>query len=280
MNINGSSLSKEMAYITSCLKVDKLEEISKVWEQIQESIKGAKLLGEVALNSIPVIATIASIEKSKDDILNGKLKEEDFEKRISGKDFHSFAVARVIGFARLMGSNPNSQNVIVPLMFGGVPQTHVAVSMNDYNALRHIVRNGGKMDVEDMNGRYPIHYAFIDKGFLPETEEKSKLVNKFLRMNDMKIKELVLERTKDVNMRDPQGKTALHIAVEYTGNLDKESLEMLIKKGADLNSKDKNGKTPLNIASEKGDSKTYKLLMEYAVKKQNLSTRKEIGVRI
>ncbi|MCP5369932.1 MAG: ankyrin repeat domain-containing protein [Rickettsiaceae bacterium] len=55
-----------------------------------------------------------------------------------------------------------------------------------------------------------------------------------------------LKEGANVNATDGNGKTVLHIAVEY--NAPKNVLELLLEYNADINAKDNNNKTPIDYA--------------------------------
>ena len=61
----------------------------------------------------------------------------------------------------------------------------------------------------------------------------------------------------DVNERDNQGRTPLHIAAEIEDPL---LANFFISLGADVDAMDNNGRTPLSISAEKGDSETARVI--------------------
>ncbi len=63
----------------------------------------------------------------------------------------------------------------------------------------------------------------------------------------------------DVNIKNKDGKTPLHIAVE---NNYEDIVKLLLQKNADVNAKDNNGNTPLHIAVEKGNYFVIKELLK------------------
>ena len=62
----------------------------------------------------------------------------------------------------------------------------------------------------------------------------------------------------DVNAKDKEGDTPLHVAAMYN---NKEIAELLIAKGADMEAKSKLGHTPLHVAAMLGKKETTELLI-------------------
>ena len=83
-----------------------------------------------------------------------------------------------------------------------------------------------------------------------------------LREDDKQIIKAALHkaREKDLNFPDPEGKTALHIAVEM--NLSKKKISSMIQKGADIHKKDHAGNTALQIASNNNNAELVALLTD------------------
>ena len=70
---------------------------------------------------------------------------------------------------------------------------------------------------------------------------------------DPQIISLLVDKTANVNAKDKDGKTPLHVGAEELWNFDVlslESLTALINHGADVNAKDNGGHTPLHLAAQ------------------------------
>ncbi|KAK5989711.1 Ankyrin repeat domain-containing protein 6 [Cladobotryum mycophilum] len=85
------------------------------------------------------------------------------------------------------------------------------------------------------------------------------------------IVRLLLEHGLDLDMVDPNGRTALHTAASQG---HETILKLLLEKGADLQLKDYNGRTALHIASSQGYDVVTQLLLESGV---NVGAKDKLG---
>lgn len=233
------------------------ENAKQAWMQTKE-------FSNVALHAIPAFATLISAQKNKEDILSGKLKENDLFQRLEGRDFDGYTFKKFLHTAKLLGSDPNFPLVMLPSLFGGIPQTHVAASGNHYLAFRTFVQNGGRMDIQDTLGRYPIHYAFMGRESAAESAEnkaESKLLAHFMMLNTQKIRELAVQKTQDINLSTHTGDTALHLFAADQRNTDESSFLLLLQRGADLNLQNDQGQTPLHRAAISKNLRVYEYLL-------------------
>jgi ankyrin repeat protein len=86
----------------------------------------------------------------------------------------------------------------------------------------------------------------------------------FVALADNKdVAELLLSRGAQVNAKDNDGYTHLHLAAGpwMAGHGYKDMAELLLSSGADVNAKDNDGRTPLHLAVAMGDKDVVELLL-------------------
>ena len=123
----------------------------------------------------------------------------------------------------------------------GSTMLHIAIRFGAKKAARCLLRHGASVSKLDQSGQSAMHLAIIS-GFLD-------LLDLFLGSapNDF------------VNMKNSEGKTLLHIAVEI-GNMC--VFKSLVAKGALLDAQDACGQTPMHWAVKKGNIYLFKELLK------------------
>lgn len=155
-----------------------------------------------------------------------------------------------------------SANVNVTNKLGLTP-LHYAASKNRDNAIEILMAKGADVNLMDIGGRLPLHIA-AESG---KCEQLQFFVNfntisslEFSRADNMRMVELLLNKTVDVNAKDNSGQSALDFA-SFVGHED--IMEALIKAGANVNIRNNYSNTPLLIAS--GFGKTFSLKEHFKV---------------
>jgi len=105
---------------------------------------------------------------------------------------------------------------------------HDAVISGDADRVTGLIQNGSDVNAKDMFGWSPLHRAVDSNRFKIATY-------------------LVLSAKADVNIRDEDWNTPLHIAAKK-GNV--EFVEFLVNQGAVTTAKNKSGQTPKDIATK------------------------------
>ena len=115
-----------------------------------------------------------------------------------------------------------------------------AVYSDSIEMVKYVVEElGGKLDVEDDYGNYPIHIATY--------------INNF----DI-VKYLIDEKGIDVNMKTIKYETPIFDAVRYE---EEDIVEYLLNKGAKVNIENSYGITPLHLVAEVGNLHIAQLLV-------------------
>jgi ankyrin repeat protein len=125
-----------------------------------------------------------------------------------------------------------------------------------------LLKHGPEVNTRDKNNQTPLHLAvrwgrfrlaeiLLEHGADPKAEDISGKTTLHMLsesgIDDVKLTLLSLKHGPEVNTRDKNNQTPLHLAVKW----DRFRLaEILLEHGADTNAEDNNGKTVLHILSE------------------------------
>jgi ankyrin repeat protein len=196
--------------------------------------------------------------------------------------------ARIIQLLLDEGADPN-------LLVGRMSALSVAANLSNYDAAKVLVENDADVDLITKNKDFTaLHYCASDlldeyklnhkKLFseylnsLENGERKEKLKEyegeienrkngiKDNRIIDLKLTELLLKNSSQVDLPDTEGNTPLMILIKNMKPVNVEAVELFIKYGADVNIKNDDQETALSIAEKYGHTDIINIL-EAAEKK-------------
>lgn len=131
------------------------------------------------------------------------------------------------------GADPNERNK------KGITPLCLAIERNHRSQASLLVRLNADIHAEDMEDKTALSRA-ISQGL--------EMVQAIIASNNLQS-------------RDSQGRTALHIAV--LSHAEPEIINFLVKAGADINARDKNGDSPLHIAVRENDRANGEVLLAH-----------------
>lgn len=246
---------------------DKVDEIIDTWKKFVRYIKEDIPLNikNHILNTIPHVISLISELKTRSDIKNGTIEVKHLSKRVGGWDRHSFLTSRLIDISVQIGADLNSKQAGIPFKSLGVPSTHYASFINNYNCLSTLVNRGADIECTCSKENSPLHYAFSnDKSLYVKKGTKNEdVLREYYRMNSRKIKNFLIEKIKDINVKGNSGNTVIHVISNNKHFNDFESFNLLINKGVDLNVVNKKGNTAMHTAAINGNIE----LIEYFIHK-------------
>jgi ankyrin repeat protein len=98
----------------------------------------------------------------------------------------------------------------------------------------------------------------------PEEEPLDELSLRFLNAvhdrDDFEVLQHIIDEGANVNAKNPDGQTALHVAIH---NGDTSMVQFLLEKGADPEATAPNGNKPLYDAAESGHFEIVELLLDF-----------------
>ena len=157
---------------------------------------------------------------------------------LAGKHF------RTAELLRLSGADPNIQ------CYDGNTPLHSAAWYGNVELVEVLLNLEADFNIRNGKGWSPFGYIFT-------TRDKFTVYNLLSLANAAR---LLLDRGADINERNDQGQTTLHI---LTNQGWIEVIRVLLELGADARAEDGRGRTPFSLAKEKGYDEIMKLLSEY-----------------
>lgn len=123
---------------------------------------------------------------------------------------------------------------------------HAACATGDFRVVEPLLQADETLSIheQDENGMRPLHYAIHGSAIVRE----------------------LLRRGAEINAKDQNGDTALHLAVSCTGPV--ETTQILLENGADFTIKNNEQSTALDIARARNPYKHYVALTEILTEKE------------
>ena len=224
---------------------------------LEDALKSIATLGRFVVDSIPHVITIVNEDKTRKEITAGKLDREGAMKRAMGKDAQSFLSAKLIQSAIHMGSNPNNSfsGDLFTIAVGispGSSAVEFAIRNNNYNSVKTLLDSKGDTGYLS-HGSAPIHNAFENYNRYAAKGENEDVLREYITLNRKMIQELLIEKTKDINIQNNLGENVLHLIARNYEPVAKEIIDALSIKKVDGNHKDMSGDTALHIAANVGN---------------------------
>ncbi|KAH0606961.1 uncharacterized protein H6S33_002949 [Morchella sextelata] len=150
--------------------------------------------------------------------------------------------------------------VPAPTTKGALRELHKSPSPCPDTVLHYVVAQGVNLTLQDRNGTNwsALHWAaarggehmirfLINRGADVDMRDHQGRTSLHLGpWFGTRVVELLVDCGADIGARDGEGNTPLHAAVRYS----KEVAEVLLRRGADPNTKDGEGRTPLHVAAD------------------------------
>jgi len=160
----------------------------------------------------------------------------------------------------------------------------VSIREMGYDSFENVIYHGDVADVKDWiefgninvkerrdsEGNTPLHHAC--NGFKENSNAMKDIVD-----NDLDLVKIFIDAGCDVNARNNQGQTPLHVALicEFDNRI--EMVKLLVENGADVNARDNEEETPLHI-EHYGDPHTD--IVEYLISKgADINAKNKYGKR-
>lgn len=147
---------------------------------------------------------------------------------------------------------------------------HASAACENYSMVQYLVENGADVVAINADGNLPVDLVEEDddlKNFLHEEMNKygfnEDKINELAILRETRMLEDIkdaIEKKRDLEIKDMQGATALHIAA---ANAYEEVLEFLLENDADVDVVDKDGWKPIHAAACWGNEKAIELLVEH-----------------
>ena len=134
---------------------------------------------------------------------------------------------------------------------------HIAADNNNYEICKMLLKFGADVNIFNFEGQTPLNVAernvnySICKLFIKRRKRKEKRIwykqalHICARKDDLAMCKVHIKNGENVNRKDENGRTPLHVAVIFARE---ELCELLLRCGADVNAKDSYNDSPIQLA--------------------------------
>lgn len=159
---------------------------------------------------------------------------------------------------------------------------HIAAQEGFYEIIPFLISKGANMEAVDKDGYTPLGNAVKNNDYGSGRADKSALllmqkgakpenfpggIENCFRISILNgnkgTAEALLSRGVDIDSKDSNGNTALHLTVKRN---DEDMVKWLLSRKADVNVVNRSGKTPLDYATESDEWRNIKALSKYGAK--------------
>ena len=148
---------------------------------------------------------------------------------------------------------------------------HKSSQNGHLNMVKFFIRLGADVEVKSKGGWTPLHVACIEgrtdivkflikKGASVNAETNKINCTPLHCAKNPEITKILIDNGANVDAKDNDDWTPLHIAVNKTTDI----VKVLLENGAQIDTKNKDGDTPLHIASYNGQLEIVKLLIQHS----------------
>ena len=148
-----------------------------------------------------------------------------------------------------------------------------AVTTNNIEIARYLIKQGAEINASNQDGRTPIHWVVIRAGAdmaelliengadinIVDYDKHTPLHNAGTRGN-VEVAKLLVEKGADLEIKDDYGRTPLILTAREMGNID--IIRILIDSGANINARDNFNDTALDLAAWRDYREVVKLLID------------------
>ncbi|XP_043466924.1 ankyrin-1-like [Leptopilina heterotoma] len=183
-----------------------------------------------------------SSSESDTDSDNPSDKYEDFENYYGTEDYTPIFLAVHNGDLNSVSTLLNEYNLAENIHEKRM--LHVAAARGHLQIVDLLIKNGAKLNVEDVKGRTPFYIALLQ--------------------NNVEVAEFLLENGARINIPRKGGRTTLHVAIK-TQNI--QIVDRLLKQGDIVNVLDAMSRLkPIDVAASLNNIQLVELLLKYGAK--------------